>query len=130
VQNWTGTNGVLASYAEGKLVQRFLKIDKMSTVSAVTAPFRSALRSGYSYIEENLNVTVEPGEQKRYFEVSVAVNTIFSRMTTNRQLPALYGYPHYCSRTPCSPLLLPLWQARRGDPRTSLSWALRRPEVH
>jgi hypothetical protein len=77
VQHWTGTNGVLESYAEGKLVQRFLKIDKMSTVSDATAPFWSEGRSGYSSVDENLNFTVDSGEQKRYFEASVATNIIF-----------------------------------------------------
>jgi len=130
VQHWTGTNGVRESYAEGKLVQRFLKIDKMSTVSDATAPFWSEVRSGYGYVDENLNFTVDPGEQKRYFEVRVATNTIFSRMTTNRQLPALHAYHRHCSRTRCSHLLFPLWQARLGDPSTSLRCAMRGPEVN
>ena len=81
-------------------------------------------------VDENLNFTVDPGEQKRYFEVSVATNTIFSRMTTNRQLPALHAYPRHCSRTRCSHLLFPRWQARLGDPSTSLRCALRGPEVN
>ena len=31
IQNWTGTNGVLDIYMGEKLVQRFIKIDKLST---------------------------------------------------------------------------------------------------
>jgi len=34
IQNWTGTDGVLDIYMGDKLVQRFIKIDKLSTAEA------------------------------------------------------------------------------------------------
>jgi hypothetical protein len=74
VQNWTGTNGVLEIYAGGKLVQRFLKINKLSTIVDTAAPFGGAVRYGYGYVDENLNFTVDPGERKSYFEVSARAN--------------------------------------------------------
>jgi hypothetical protein len=78
VQNWTGTNGVLEIYARDKLVQRFLQIDKLSTVSDAVAPFSSVVRYGYGYVDKNLNFMVDPDEKKGYFEISAyANNAIF-----------------------------------------------------
>jgi hypothetical protein len=78
VQNWTGTNGVLEIYAKDKLVQRFLRIDKMSTATEAVAPFPSGVRYGYGYVDQNLNFMVDPDEKKGYFEVSAfASNATF-----------------------------------------------------
>jgi hypothetical protein len=74
IQNWTGTNGVLEIYAEDKLVQRFLRIDKLSTVSAATIPVPNVVRYGYGYADKNLNFMVDPGEKKGYFEISAYAN--------------------------------------------------------
>jgi hypothetical protein len=74
VQNWTGTNGVLEVYAEDKLVQRFLQIDKLSTVHVAVAPFPSVVRYGYGYVDKNLNFMVDPGEKTGYFEISAYAN--------------------------------------------------------
>lgn len=38
VQNWTGTNGVLDIYAGDKLVNRFIKIDKLTTAHGTVDP--------------------------------------------------------------------------------------------
>jgi len=78
VQNWTGANGVLEVYAGGKLVQRFLKIDKLSTVINEGDPLEGSVRYGYGYVDENLNFTVDPGERKSYFEISThAASSVF-----------------------------------------------------
>jgi hypothetical protein len=71
VQNWTGTNGVLDIYAGDKLVNRFIKIDKLSTAHGTTD--RSQIRPyrfGYGYLDLNQNFKVDPGEKKVYFEFS------------------------------------------------------------
>jgi hypothetical protein len=77
VQNWTGTNGVLEIYAKDKLVQRFLRIDQLSTVRDAAAPLPSRVRYGYGYVDQNLNFMVDPGETKGYFEISGGSNAIF-----------------------------------------------------
>jgi len=71
IQNWTGTNGVLDIISEGKLMYRFIKIDKMSTARAtgdggVNRPYRF----GYGVLDVNQNMIQDPGEKKVYFEVS------------------------------------------------------------
>ncbi|GBC60949.1 hypothetical protein DENIS_1909 [Desulfonema ishimotonii] len=69
-QNWTGTNGVLDIYAGEKLVQRFIKIDKISTASGTSDQQVRPYRYGYGYLDRNQNYTVDPGEKKVYFEFS------------------------------------------------------------
>ncbi len=70
VQNWTGTNGVLEIYAGDKVVRRFLKIDKMSTATGTDDGKSRPYRFGYGVLDENLNMQVDSGEKKVYFEVS------------------------------------------------------------
>jgi len=70
LQNWTGTNGVLDIYMGGKLVQRFIKIDKLSTAIATDGSAARNYRYGYGYLDTNFNYKVDPGEKKLYFEVS------------------------------------------------------------
>jgi len=78
IQNWTGTNGVLEVYAGEKVVRRFLKIDKMSTAMGTDDKSRRSYRYGYGYLDENLNMQVDPGEKKVYFEISdYASNYLF-----------------------------------------------------
>ena len=69
IQNWTGTNGVLEFYAGDKLVRRFLKIDKLSTMGTEDGKPRP-YRFGYGVLDENLNFVADPGEKKVYFEIS------------------------------------------------------------
>ena len=71
IQNWTGTNGVLDVISEGKVMYRFIKIDKLSTAYgtgsvADTRPYRF----GYGVLDQNLNFQQDEGEGKIYFEVS------------------------------------------------------------
>ena len=71
IQNWTGTNGVLDIYMGGKLVKRFIKIDKLSTaVSTTDGVTPRNYRYGYGYLDENQNYKVDAGEKKLYFEIS------------------------------------------------------------
>ena len=77
IQNWTGTNGVMEVYAGDKLVRRFLKVDKVSTALGTDDKTQRAYRYGYGYLDENLNMQVDPGEKKVYFEVSDYSNTVF-----------------------------------------------------
>jgi hypothetical protein len=78
IQNWTGTNGVLEVYAGDKLVRRFIQIDKMTTAMGTDDNKPRPYRYGYGYLDENLNMQVDPSEKKVYFEVSdYATNYVF-----------------------------------------------------
>ena len=77
IQNWTGTNGVLEVYAGDKVVRRFLKVDKISTALGTDDGLPRHYRYGYGVLDENLNMQVDPGEKKVYFEVSDYSNVVF-----------------------------------------------------
>jgi hypothetical protein len=78
IQNWTGTNGVLDVYMGEKLVQRYIKIDKLSTAEATDGTGVSRnYRYGYGYLDLNQNYKVDNGEKKLYFEVSNFSTYIF-----------------------------------------------------
>ncbi|QCB45272.1 hypothetical protein [Hydrogenophaga sp. PAMC20947] len=77
IQNWTGTNGVLEVYAGDKLVRRFIKVDKISTALGTDDGQARAYRYGYGVLDENLNMVVDAGEKKVYFEISDYTNTVF-----------------------------------------------------
>ena len=70
LQNWTGTDGVLDIYMGEKLVQRFVKIDKLSTAEATQGTSPRTYRYGYGYLDKNFNFKVDKGEKKLYFEIS------------------------------------------------------------
>lgn len=70
VQNWTGTNGVLDIISEGKLMYRFINIDKMTTADATGGGDSRAYRYGYGVMDSNMNYVVDEGEKKLYFEIS------------------------------------------------------------
>jgi len=70
IQNWTGTNGVLDVYMGGKLVKRFIKIDKLTTATSTNGNVARNYRYGYGYIDTNENYVVDNGEKKVYFEIS------------------------------------------------------------
>jgi hypothetical protein len=77
IQNWTGTNGVLEVYAGDKVARRFLKIDKISTALGTDDGLPRAYRYGYGVLDENLNMQVDAGEKKVYFEISDYTNAVF-----------------------------------------------------
>jgi len=70
VQNWTGVNGVVDIYNGGKLVKRFIKIDKLTTAKGTDDGGVRPYRFGYGYIDENFNYKVDKNEKKVYFEIS------------------------------------------------------------
>jgi hypothetical protein len=70
VQNWTGVNGVVDIYSGGKLMKRFIKIDKLTTATATDGKESRPYRYGYGYIDSNFNYKVDKGEKKVYFEIS------------------------------------------------------------
>lgn len=77
IQNWTGTNGVMEIYAGDKVVRRFLKVDKVSTALGTDDAKPRAYRYGYGVLDENLNMQVDDGEKKVYFEISDYTNSVF-----------------------------------------------------
>ncbi len=77
IQNWTGTDGVLEIYSGDKLVRRFLRIDKMSTALGTSDGMPRAYRYGFGVFDDNLNMQVDPGEKKVYFEISDYTNAVF-----------------------------------------------------
>ena len=77
IQNWTGTDGVLEIYAGDKLVRRFLKVDKLSTALGTDDNKARDYRYGYGYLDENLNMQVDPNEKKVYFEFSSYSTIVF-----------------------------------------------------
>ncbi len=70
IQNWTGTDGVLEIYSGGKLMKRFMKIDKITTASATEGGNARAYRYGYGKLDANLNGQIDSGEKRVYFEFS------------------------------------------------------------
>ena len=70
IQNWTGTDGVLDVYMGEKLVQHFIKIDKLSTAISTNGLESRHYRYGYGYLDLNQNYKVDKGEKKLYLEVS------------------------------------------------------------
>jgi hypothetical protein len=78
IQNWTGTNGVLEIYSGDKVARRFIKIDKLSTALGTDDGKPRPYRYGYGVLDENLNMIVDPGEKRVYFEISDhATNYVF-----------------------------------------------------
>jgi hypothetical protein len=78
IQNWTGTNGVLDIYMGGKLVKRFIKIDKLSTALGTDDTTPRNYRYGYGYIDKNFNYKLDEDEKfKTYFEISDFTPYIF-----------------------------------------------------
>jgi len=70
MQNWTGTDGVLDIYMGEKLVQRFIKIDKLTTATGTDNSSARSYRYAYGYMDKNFNYKVDKGEKKLYFEIS------------------------------------------------------------
>lgn len=71
IQNWTGTNGVLDVLSEGKVLYRFIKIDKLTTATATNDPTTArAYRFGYGVFDRNFDYIQNDGEKKVYFEIS------------------------------------------------------------
>lgn len=71
IQNWTGTDGVLEIYNGGKLMRRFVDIDKLTTASGTDDGGSRPYRFGYGVLDTNLDGKAGPKEgSKVYFEFS------------------------------------------------------------
>ncbi|WP_432738569.1 hypothetical protein [Maridesulfovibrio sp. FT414] len=78
IQNWTGVDGVLEIYSGGKLIKRFVKIDKLSTAAGTKEQVHRPYRFGYGVLDANLNGKADPEEKKVYFEFSdYSTNYVF-----------------------------------------------------
>ena len=77
IQNWTGTNGILEVYSGEKLVQRFVKIAKLSTAYGTSDQQARGYRFGYGVNDVNLDGQAGPNEKKVYFEVSEFSTYVF-----------------------------------------------------
>lgn len=71
IQNWTGTDGVLDVISDGKVMYRFIKIDKISTAQATgDRETPRPYRYGYGVLDINQNFIQDENERKIYFEFS------------------------------------------------------------
>ncbi len=78
LQNFTGNDGVLDVHSGGKLMKRFIKIDKISTAYGTDESEARAYRYGYGYLDLNENYKVDENEKKMYFEFSdYSTNYVF-----------------------------------------------------
>lgn len=84
IQNWTGTDGVLDIISEGKIMYRFIKIDKLSTAFGTGDKETRPYRFGYGVLDQNQNYVHDESESKIYFEVSdFATSYIFYEKPKN-----------------------------------------------
>ena len=71
IQNWTGTNGVVDVFSQGKVMYRFLDVEKMTTASASDGGGDArAYRFSYGVLDLNQNYRIDSDEKRVYFEVS------------------------------------------------------------
>jgi len=70
IQNWTGTNGVLDVLNGGKVMYRFIAIDKLTTAISTSGKQSRPYRYGYGIFDKNQNYQQDEGERKVYFEIS------------------------------------------------------------
>lgn len=70
IQNWTGTNGVLDVVNGGKVMYRFIQIDKLSTAIETGGKHARPYRYGYGIMDLNFNYKKDRGEKSLYFEIS------------------------------------------------------------
>jgi len=71
IQNFTGVNGVVDIYSGGKLIMRFLKVDKLTTAHGTDDNLPRDYRFAYGYLDKNFNYKVDENENKKlYFEIT------------------------------------------------------------
>lgn len=79
IMNWTGTDGVLDIMSDGKIMYRFIKIDKLTTATGtgnreISRPYRY----GSGVFDGNFNYKKDADEKEVYFEISdYATNYVF-----------------------------------------------------
>ena len=78
IQNWTGTNGVVDVIDNGKVMYRWIQVDKLSTATSTEGTKEArAYRFGYGVMDLNQNFIVDEGEKKVYFEVGDYATYVF-----------------------------------------------------
>jgi hypothetical protein len=78
IQNITGVDGVVDIYSGGKLVMRFIKVDKLTTAHGTDDNLPRPYRFAYGYIDKNFNYKVDSNENKKvYFEITNYETYIF-----------------------------------------------------
>ena len=71
IQNWTGTNGVVDIFNGGKVMNRFIQVEKLSTAMSTEGPATARpYRFGYGVLDINQNYRQDDNEKKVYFELS------------------------------------------------------------
>jgi hypothetical protein len=78
IQNWTGTNGVVDVVSDGKVMYRWIQVDKLSTAySSDNGKDARPYRYGYGVMDLNQNFIPDENEKKVYFEVSEHSTYVF-----------------------------------------------------
>jgi hypothetical protein len=78
IQNWTGTNGVVDVISDGKILYRWIQVDKLSTATSTDGPKEArSYRFGYGVMDLNQNFIVDENEKKVYFEVGDYTTYVF-----------------------------------------------------
>jgi hypothetical protein len=78
IQNWTGTNGVVDVVSNGKVMYRWIHVDKLSTALATDGSKETrAYRYGYGVMDINQNFIADENEKKVYFEVGDFSSYVF-----------------------------------------------------
>ncbi len=73
-------NGVVEIYSEGRLIKRFLKVEKLTTAYGTYKNEVRPYRFGYGYIDKNLDGILNRNEKKLgkvYFEIPIYSTYIF-----------------------------------------------------
>ncbi len=73
-------NGVVEIYSDGKLIKRFLKVEKLTTAKGTYQKETRPYRFGYGYLDKNLDGIVNRDEKelgKVYFEIPIYIDYIF-----------------------------------------------------
>lgn len=79
IQNWTGTNGVVDVISDGKVLYRWIQVDKLSTATSTGSGPKEAraYRFGYGVMDLNQNFVADENEKKVYFEVGDFATYVF-----------------------------------------------------
>jgi hypothetical protein len=73
-------NGIVEIYSEGKLIKRFLKVEKLTTAKGTYEKTTRPYRFGYGYLDKNLDGVINRDEKemgKVYFEIPIFIDYIF-----------------------------------------------------
>ena len=77
LQNWTGVNGTMEVYSDGKVVKRFLNVDKLTTGKGTDDGGVRPYVYAWGVDDKNLNHQKDSGEELVYFQVSIHTPYVF-----------------------------------------------------